>query len=221
PHEGTLTGDSKYGRVPMNLDIPDTRQVLDIDRASEFLKVCRRFAVVNCICREARDLQGGRECDYPKDVCLLFDESADGAIAWEMGREITYDEALEIIKDCRELGLVQVISNAEHPLAMCNCCDCCCLCLRTAARNESSMLEVSRFTVDVINQPECIHCGACTKICPNNAIEVHDHYISANPHKCYGCGLCVSKCPKAVLRMVKKPGAPDKLERQSLKRIYM
>lgn len=26
PHEGALTGDQKYGRIPMNLDIPDTRE---------------------------------------------------------------------------------------------------------------------------------------------------------------------------------------------------
>ena len=28
PHEGALTGDSRHGKIPMNLEIPDTREIL-------------------------------------------------------------------------------------------------------------------------------------------------------------------------------------------------
>lgn len=221
PHEGAITGNSRHGRVPMNLEIPDTRQVLPMDKLSEVLKGVRRIAIVDCICRNAKDLQGNRECDYPTDVCFLFDESADGAISFEMGREVSYEEALDVVAHCRDLGLVQVISNAQHPLAMCNCCECCCLCLLTLNRNETAMTDVSRFIVDVVRSSDCIKCGACMNVCPSKAIEVHDTFVQTYPSKCIGCGLCVSKCPVGVLKMSKKPGAPDEIDRQYLRRIYL
>ncbi len=50
-----------------------------------------------------------------------------------------------------------------------------------------------------INRDEelCIHCGACTGICPTKALYI-DHDTSEvvfEPELCRGCELCVAICP--------------------------
>lgn len=220
-HEAAITGETRHGRVPMNIDIPDTRKILETDKMSAMLARCRRYAVMECICRKATEEAGTRECDSLMEVCLLLDESADGAVEMGAAREITMEEALDILKACRDQGLVQVTSNAEHPLTICNCCECCCVCLISMSRNEKAIAEGSRFVIDVARSTDCIKCGVCMNTCPAQAIEVHENYVQTWASKCIGCGICASKCPKGVLRMIEKPGAPKDLPQQYIKRPYI
>lgn len=223
PHEGTLTGETKYGRIPMNLEIPDTREVIpSIDRAEEILKKCYRFAAVKCLCRVAKDRDHSRTCDHlVDDVCLMFDEVADGEIAAGTAKELTLEETLDVLRRCREDGLVQVISNAEHPLCICNCCACCCVCLRSLKRFEDTVAEGSRYTADVHNRENCVGCGACVRLCPMEACALQNGKVQVKNQQCIGCGLCVSQCPKGVLKMAKRPGASDRLIQRELDRVYI
>ena len=130
----------------MDLAIPDGREVLDMDRLTAMLRRCRRFAVMPCVCRTIEENKHARRCDFPiEDVCVTFDQAAEAVISSGAGREVTMEELLEIVRRCRDMGLVQVISNAEHPLALCNCCSCCCLCLRTLQRYEDIVCGPARF----------------------------------------------------------------------------
>lgn len=46
----------------------------------------------------------------------------------------------------------------------------------------------------------CVACGACTKVCPLNAIEVFKGmYAKVNVNKCVGCGKCSNECPASVI----------------------
>jgi ferredoxin len=49
----------------------------------------------------------------------------------------------------------------------------------------------------------CIQCGACTGICPTNALFVErpDMSVLFDPDKCTGCGLCVSVCPVRAMEV--------------------
>jgi pyruvate formate lyase activating enzyme len=46
-----------------------------------------------------------------------------------------------------------------------------------------------------INQKKCIGCGACTSVCPANAISMKNGVAIINEKKCIGCGACASVCP--------------------------
>ncbi len=47
----------------------------------------------------------------------------------------------------------------------------------------------------VIDPGECISCGSCAEVCPENAIsEGQDAYV-IDPEKCIDCGLCEDECP--------------------------
>lgn len=54
-----------------------------------------------------------------------------------------------------------------------------------------------------VNQDQCIGCGKCSMICPNNNITMTDKkpVIGPNCAECYGC---IHWCPKQAIRMVKR-----------------
>jgi len=47
------------------------------------------------------------------------------------------------------------------------------------------------------DEDRCIHCGACTAVCPTGALSVKRPmmYINFNQKKCSICELCVPACP--------------------------
>ncbi|MCK9322359.1 MAG: 4Fe-4S binding protein [Candidatus Methanomethylophilaceae archaeon] len=45
---------------------------------------------------------------------------------------------------------------------------------------------------------ECVACGACVDVCPEDAITVDDiAVIDAN--KCVDCGACIDACPSSAI----------------------
>ena len=175
-----------------------------------------------CLCRSIEEHNGTRQCDLPiDDVCIVFDQAADSAIASGAGRAAMREEILQIVRRCRDLGMVQTISNAEHPLALCNCCKCCCLCLRSLQHYEDVICIGSRFVADAARRESCIRCGKCVKTCPVGAVSLSEIGVQIAAGKCAGCGECVSLCPKGVLKLTARSGAPTALPQERLNRIYI
>lgn len=44
------------------------------------------------------------------------------------------------------------------------------------------------------------HCSLCMKVCPTQAIRVHDNTIEFYDDRCCGCGACASVCPTQALK---------------------
>ena len=54
------------------------------------------------------------------------------------------------------------------------------------------------FTKSIIwHENKCIHCGACTAVCPSRALSMNpDNWnLSFNHDKCLLCELCIPACP--------------------------
>ncbi len=61
-----------------------------------------------------------------EEACLIF---GGGAYIYEsrgIGRTITADEAMDIVRKGAAQGLVAQPSNSVKPMNICLCCDCCC-----------------------------------------------------------------------------------------------
>lgn len=201
PHEGALTGDPEYGEYTMDLEIPDTREVVTYDYVSKMVRSQDLIIVGPCFCRSNREFLGIRECDHPIETCILFGNMAARNLKYGWGRRITADEALAIVKDARERGLVQNISNSEEPSILCNCCRCCCLPLNTMARHERSAGKPSRYIASQ-KLERCTGCGDCAAVCPMGAYEIINGKAVFDDDKCIGCGLCVDRCKKSALHLV-------------------
>jgi Fe-S-cluster-containing hydrogenase component 2 len=52
--------------------------------------------------------------------------------------------------------------------------------------------------VDIL---KCTGCGACTRVCPQNAIRVPDNLAVVDKDLCVECGRCVPACPSGAISL--------------------
>nr|MDD6336293.1 NIL domain-containing protein [bacterium] len=46
------------------------------------------------------------------------------------------------------------------------------------------------------NQEKCVHCGACTAVCPSGALTMgNDAQLRFTPENCLACEMCLHACP--------------------------
>jgi NAD-dependent dihydropyrimidine dehydrogenase PreA subunit len=59
-----------------------------------------------------------------------------------------------------------------------------------------------------IDQEICAGCGACTDICPEQAIQLIAARAIVDQEKCTGCGQCVDECPSGAISLVPQALVP-------------
>jgi ferredoxin len=67
---------------------------------------------------------------------------------------------------------------------------------------EDQGIQYKLFTKTLIWQEnDCVHCGACTAVCPSGALEIdrQNWSLTFDKEKCMVCELCVKACPLKVM----------------------
>jgi NAD-dependent dihydropyrimidine dehydrogenase PreA subunit len=144
-------------------------------------------------------------CDQPIEVCILLGFYADYYIDLKMGRQITQEEALDILEMAEEAGLVHQFADSHDPGAICNCCPDCCGGLRMLKLlPNAAELAISNHFAQV-DSDLCDGCGTCVDRCSMDAISLsEDQIANINLDMCIGCGLCARACPSEALTLVSK-----------------
>jgi NAD-dependent dihydropyrimidine dehydrogenase PreA subunit len=179
--------------------------VLPYDDARAILLGSEGFRARDCMCRIQQDLISHRRCSFPLRNCLIF--SSESSITLSEN-EISQDEALAILDETEEIGLVHTVSNVGKGIGyICNCCGCCCEVLRgiTDWGIENSVAAANYYAV--INPDECVGCGQCIERCQVHAISEQEGVAIVELKRCIGCGLCVTGCSNNVARLERKPEA--------------
>lgn len=187
--------------LPAEEALTEDFEILPYEVASQMMATARKIALGNCPCRITE-----KKCQRPIDVCLSFDGAADFMAERGIAREISLDEAKEVLTRAEESGLVHTGSNNQNNLLfICNCCPCCCHMLRLITEhNNPNGLAKSSYLAKIYTS-ECIGCGICAEErCPVKAIEMKEDIAILNNDKCIGCGLCVSKCPTNAISLIKR-----------------
>jgi ferredoxin len=190
--------------IPVGRSIQADIKVLAYEQAEELVKRQKKFLVAPCICRREHQLKGGG-CSKLMEACLVFGWGADYYERNGLGRVITLEETLAIIRKADEEGLVLQPSNSQEIVNICCCCGDCCGILQNLKRHPAPAdIAATAFRVE-LNEGECIGCGLCVERCQMEAFSLQQDRALLKPERCIGCGLCVSTCPAQALTLVRKP----------------
>ncbi|PAT01358.1 pyridine nucleotide-disulfide oxidoreductase [Candidatus Izimaplasma bacterium ZiA1] len=160
--------------IPIETAIDGETRRASSEEVSKYLNDATVFSVSDCSCRTSRE-EMGEGCGHLKEeMCIQLGDAAEYYIRTNRGREISRDEAFEIIKKAEEDGLMHQIPNTEgegKTHAICNCCGCSCFALRAAGMYNNPDMVRSNF-VSKVDKTKCVGCGECIEVCPTNAIKL-------------------------------------------------
>lgn len=205
--QGGITGKglSVHRVVPVQESIDFEMEIFPYEKASNLLDNAKAWGVRDCICRVQKKLIGD-PCHHPVENCLVFAPIEGAFENSEVDRAISKEEALEILHQAEDAGLVHTTGNyRDHNSYICNCCTCSCGILRSVAEfNNSSVIARSDFLV-VVNEELCVACGDCLERCQFDALDLDGDICLVDPANCVGCGLCVPACPEDALILIRRP----------------
>jgi len=187
----------QYRYVPVGKAIKaDLQAVFPVQLMEHVIAKTRRIAVAHCPCRVSYRLVG-RECEHPIEVCLKFDELADFVLDRGLARELSKEEALDVIRVTEEAGLVHFVDNAEGEIKHnCNCCGCACWNVGNIRRRRIPRDAImATYFMRGTDSGECTGCGECAEICPVDAVHMSDGVPIIDREWCIGCGVCATVCP--------------------------
>jgi Fe-S-cluster-containing hydrogenase component 2 len=136
----------------------------------------------------------------------MFDRSAQYYIDNKMGRRITKQELLEILKMGEEKALVLSPTNAKKITSICLCCGCCCGLLRMIKNLPRPADHVQSPYQATIDPELCTECDTCRERCQMEAIKEDESGHKVEEARCIGCGLCVLACPTGAISLIEKSG---------------
>jgi NAD-dependent dihydropyrimidine dehydrogenase PreA subunit len=218
--------------VPQMRTIPIARSIQTENHVSTFDEVTRLlkeaegpFAIVECICRKKRAMQG-KSCKATdrKETCLALSGLAQSVLLGGLGREIARDEAAEIIEQNQRDGLVLQPSNTQKADFICSCCGCCCGMLDLHGKLPRPLDFWSSNFQAAVDGSQCDGCGVCVRRCQVKAVKVvaKGQPAAVNLSLCIGCGLCVQTCPHKAIGLFRRPiQAKPPMTREDLYDIIM
>ncbi len=202
-----------YSRViTVDRKIKTGNTVHTYDQVATYIQNYEIIAVATCFCRQEAVLVDENDlCEKPFETCFGFGPGAQNVIERGMGRKVTKDEAMEILRKSEEAGLIHTTSNVQEPIIfLCNCCACHCQEIRESlAQPKPGDVFMSGFQPS-IDLYLCTVCETCIDRCPSKALCFNDdNELKVDMDQCFGCGLCATGCISDAIEMVRKPDAPE------------
>jgi electron transport complex protein RnfB len=178
--------------IPVGKAIPFDVDIFLYEHAVELLDRAKSWGVRDCICRVQQRLTFA-------PVEGVFDHS-------QTTRPISKEQALRILDEAEEAGLVHSAGNyRDQAFYICNCCTCCCGVMRGVAEfGVPTALAHSDFRA-AVDEDVCAACGDCVERCQFGALSIPDDVCTVDYARCVGCGLCAMACSTGALRLERRP----------------
>ncbi|MBQ3663274.1 MAG: FAD-dependent oxidoreductase [Clostridia bacterium] len=161
--------------IPVEEAIPAECESLDVEHLSHWLKKYEgHLGVGICSCRKQQRIRGEGSGDLEQYWCIGVGDFADYCRETGMGHDITYDEAIEILKKAEEKGYVHQITNIDGEnkiFGICNCAVGICNALRTSQLFNTPNMSRSAY-ISEVDAAKCVACGKCVEVCPAGAVRL-------------------------------------------------
>jgi len=225
------TGEKRFGiefistELPQMRTIPVEKSLTSEHRTSTFDEVrdliihsTGPFVINPCICRTKKEMEG-KKCRVTErtETCLAMGSMAEMLIFSNQGREVSLEEALDIIRQNQEEGLVLQPANSREADFICSCCGCCCGILRINQRLPAPMKFWASNFYARVSEDSCTGCGLCAERCQVMALRIQAGRAVIDLNRCIGCGLCVTACDAGAIslklkeKIVEPPETREKL----------
>ena len=132
--------------------IPAESKSLPIEHLSHWLKKYEgHIGVSVCSCRKQQRIRGEGSGDVEGEWCIGVGDFADYCRETNHGRDITYEEAMEILQKAEDRGYVHQITNIDGEnkiFGICNCAVGVCNALRTSQLFNTPNLSASAYVAE-------------------------------------------------------------------------
>ncbi|UYO63966.1 FAD-dependent oxidoreductase [Acetobacterium wieringae] len=170
--------------IPVEKAIEAESRKVKFEEVSYWVEKCApSLCVATCECRRIRRMNGEGTNDLEGEWCIGIGSFAENCIRVGKARRITKKEAYEIIERAEEKGYVHQLSNVDGPdesVFICNCNWDTCMGLRTSWYTGTPNMSRSNY-VATVNQTNCVACGQCVEICPQNAVKLGQKICQREP----------------------------------------
>ena len=192
--------------VPVEEEIEVKQEkIIPLEEMSKIIEENDTIALTTCYCRHQKDLIGDpcKTTDLRKN-CFGFGRAAEFLIRENFGEKISKKDALRIMKESEDAGLVhKAFHNGLDPTreieGICQCCKCCCGTFANHYAGGAPLLSQTSYLAK-IDEEICVACGTCVEKCNAEAIELEDTAV-VDEERCIGCGLCALHCPEEAIEM--------------------
>ncbi len=202
--------------IPVNEDVqPEVKEIYpahSILSLYEQLDEDEVITLSHCFCREHRKVEEDTcRLHLPEESCMAVGPAAEHLINRGIARRITKEEAIRLIKEYQDKGVVHQVGRlmplkdvyAKYEIdILCNCCWDCCAAFGNYSRGLIPFMLKAYYIARIPDTDICSGCGTCEDFCPVRAIAVNGKGIAEiNPDMCCGCGQCALHCPDEIIQM--------------------
>ena len=160
--------------IPVEKAIEHENHSASVEHITHWLNKYDKYSVGQCTCRKQQSMRGEGSGDINGEFCIGVGDMAEYCVDRGMGRYISYDEVLEILKRAEDHGFVHQITNIdgeEKIVAICNCAPGVCNALRTSQLYNTPNMSRSAYRAHV-DREKCVACGKCVEVCPVGAAKL-------------------------------------------------
>jgi electron transport complex protein RnfB len=205
--DGKFQPPETFRIIPAYKSIKGNPDVQPWENMRSILNMADSIALTNCACAMRT-----RKRTFPMhstEVCFLLSKDADYIVDSGAGRFITIDEAVKVIENCEDAGVIHSVYNSRAVVSLlCNCRPDVCVVfkyLRRYGNEDPKWILPSRYLA-VIDEKLCDGCGICAEQCLFGSVDMvknKDGELKAvvDNDKCMGVGNCSIKCPRGAIEM--------------------
>ena len=169
--------------IPYEEAIPAGTEAVDKERCSYYLKKHKNsICLMPCQCRRVRKMMGEGSGDMDEEFCFFVGPVAEMLFRHGRGKKLTYEQAMERLQECEDIGCVHQITTLQDGdiAAICNCQVESCLALGVNQYFNTPKFTQGNFVAE-IDPEKCVACGECTIHCGNQAITMGQKVCSKTP----------------------------------------